>query len=999
MFNPANTPHFNLYIQGAPVSFKVVAFGGEEAISKLYRIEIDLVSERAVDLAGLLNEPAFLAFSPQQQGIHGLIREARQTGNRQHHHYYQLSLEPQLANLALRTNQRIFQRRNVQQIIATLLGEHGLFAHEFRLQDEHPERVYCVQYDESDLDFISRLCEEEGIHYHFEHSPGGHLLVFGDAQTAFLASGLSVGYHPDDSQVADRPVVKQFDLQLATRTSRVTRRDYNFEKPRIVFEGKASGDGQPDLEDYDYPGLFNNQGRGKQLSQISLERHRHDQRLALGQSDHPGLMAGTLFTLVDHPQGALNDLWLLTKVHHSGYQPQVLEELGDPDFAARAPGYRNQFVVAPWAVIQRPPLKHLKPRVLGSQTAVVTGPAGEEIHCDEYGRVKVQFHWDREGRFDEHSSCWVRVASNWAHDRYGSLVIPRIGMEVLVSFLEGDPDQPLIHGCLPHAVHRVPYDLPANKTRSVFKTRSSPGGGGYNELRIEDRKGAEQIYLHAERDQDIEVERNETHWVGNDRRKTIDHDELVHVRNDRTETVDHDETITVHNDRTEEVDGNERITVHKSRSKTIDKDEVDSIGKSWSVKVGRNKSETIGIGSIQNVGLGKMTNIGLGYSRNVGGMLGSIVGLTRVDQIGKTWSVTAGDKIEFICGDSTIVLMPDAIHIQAKDIHLKAQNRIHQDAPQKVHVNSGTAQPAPESDAMMPPPILFAAASLGAGAAAAKTGHGPVRSPNPGDGQTAVAGELPGMQARTGSMAVQVPAAAVSAPPVATGLGLGAVVDTLVAESPSLKEGVQGLLEQGWNIGFGTKGSGTYTQGIAREIVLDGGLRGNAIWTVQTLAQEVGHAAADLTTTLLSPRKVQQEILAATGVEIGLPEAVVATASPTAGPGHWVTVDDDYLGIANTGVLLFNRLTSMGDEGRLFGSEGKDFQNTMRDKVQEWRPLPKGAHPRAVEASAIRPYGEVRKVRQHYREAPDAWAVDGRSWHWQPVTADSALEAADHAKD
>ncbi len=216
-------------------------------------------------------------------------------------------------------------------------------------------------------------------------------------------------------------------------------------------------------------------------------------------------------------------------------------------------GYRNRFSATPWDIPYRPPLQHPKPRILGSQSAVVTGPQGEEIHCDQYGRVKVQFHWDREGQADDTTSCWLRVSSSWAGDRYGGIAIPRIGMEVLVTFLEGDPDQPLVSGCLYHAEHVVPYDLPANKTRTVFKTLSSPGGGGYNELRIEDRKGQEQIYIHAQKDWDENVEHDQKIRIGHERHDTVEANSYTELKAE--------EHRTTHADRKTEIRANDHLTV------------------------------------------------------------------------------------------------------------------------------------------------------------------------------------------------------------------------------------------------------------------------------------------------------------------------------------------------------------------------------------------------------------------------------------------------------
>ena len=459
----------------------------------------------------------------------------------------------------------------MQDIISRLLEEHGIQgdAYRFQLNASYPERIYCTQYDETDLHFIQRLCEEEGLHYHFEHSREGHVIVFGDDQTTFPQLA-QIGYSQGTGMVADEPVVKRFGLRVETRPSRVTRRDYDFEKPRLLMEAayKTPADPEqdqqkalePDLEDYDYPGRFTDRERGKQLSQINLERHRAEQQLADGLSDQPQLRSGHFMPLSGHARADWNDLWLLTEIHHEGKQPQVLEEGVTSDVKTEdgfTQGYRNHFKATPWQIIWRPQLNHIKPKVLGSQSAVVTGPQGEEIHCDQYGRIKVQFHWDREGQADDKTSCWLRVASSWGGDRYGGVAIPRVGMEVLLTFLEGDPDQPLVTGCLYHKEHEVPYELPAHKTRSVFKTLSSPGGGGYNELRIEDKKGEEQIYLHAQKDWDENIEHNQTVRVGNERHDTVEANSYSEFKAE--------EHRTTHSERKTEVKANDHLTVGTSQ--------------------------------------------------------------------------------------------------------------------------------------------------------------------------------------------------------------------------------------------------------------------------------------------------------------------------------------------------------------------------------------------------------------------------------------------------
>ncbi|AGI23090.1 hypothetical protein H681_06050 [Pseudomonas sp. ATCC 13867] len=572
MFAPANQTHFSLSIEGVQHDLQVLSFSGHEALNQPYCFALELVSERSdLDLEALLHKPAYLAFARSGQGIHGQIFRAAQGDSGKRLTRYQVTIVPRLAYLAFNVNQRIFQHLTVPEIIAQVLEGHGILADTYRFQlgpTVYPARDYCTQYDETDLAFVNRLCEEEGIHFHHVFSPDQHLLVFGDDQTSFPKLSRPTAYVQDTGLVADEPVVKRFEVQLNTRTSRVTRRDYDFEKPAVQMEAAyrpSLESPQPDLEDYDYPGRFVDRERGKHLSQRALERHRSDYLQAEGNSDQPMLVTGHFLPLSDHPRQEWNDLWLLTEIHHEGRQPQVLEESVTSDQRAHPgdfqQGYRNHFVAIPWNVHFRPALRHPKPRVLGSQTAVVTGPEGEEIHCDPYGRVKVQFFWDRQGQADDKTSCWLRVASSWASKGYGGIAIPRVGMEVLVSFLEGDPDQPLVSGCLYHAENRVPYTLPENKTRSLFKTNSYPGGGGFNELRIEDKKGQEQIFVHAQRDWDENIEHDQRIRIGHERHDTVEANSYSEFKAEEHRTTHGDRKVELRSDDHLTVGNNQHIRI------------------------------------------------------------------------------------------------------------------------------------------------------------------------------------------------------------------------------------------------------------------------------------------------------------------------------------------------------------------------------------------------------------------------------------------------------
>ena len=409
-----------------------------------------------------------------------------------------------------------------------------------------------------------------------------------------------------------------------------------------------------------------------------------------GQGNARNLAPGYLFNLTKYPRGDQNQQYLIEAADYRFEENVYRSDGGGGSGSAKRAGmdspttYRLAVDVVPSKVPYRSQRITPKPHTTGPQTAVVVGPPGEEIYTDEYGRVKVQFHWDRYGQMDENSSCWIRVSSPWAGSNYGGIHIPRIGQEVIVDFLNGDPDYPMITGRVYNAMQMPPWDLPANKTQSGFLTRSTKGGtpghglhnspGTANAIRFEDMAGKEQLWLHAQKDQLTEVENDEDKWVGQDRRKTIDRDEFNTIHRDRTEIVDRNEKINVHGWRTEEVDLDETITIHQNRiervdhdesvdigdnqtftvginrTKTVGRNEKDKIGNNWSIKVGKMETETVGIGHLQNIGVFKMVNIGAAYNINVGAMMATIVGVNQTARIGSEKSTTVGKKYELTVG-------------------------------------------------------------------------------------------------------------------------------------------------------------------------------------------------------------------------------------------------------------------------------------------------------------------------------------------------------------
>ncbi|AZE83281.1 VgrG protein [Pseudomonas orientalis] len=563
---------FKLMIPGVIANLQVLAFKGSECLDQPYFIQLQAVSENPdLDLEALLHQPVYLDLGEADQGLHGVVYAIGRDSAGARLTRYHLTLAPRLACLAHRRDQRVFQQRSVPQIIASVLEQHGILADAYAFELGpviYPPRPFCVQYGETDLHFIQRLCEEEGIHYHFRHSPDGHLLVFGDDQTVFQRLPMQRYCSTIDPMAATHGV-KRFDIRLETRSRRTVRRDHDFEHPSLRLQDASGCAPGSALEDYRYPAGFTRRARGSLLTRRSLERHQSDRHRASGSSDQPVLRSGHFLELQDHPDPACNDLWLLTSVRHEGYQPQVLEEAtGNTDTFA---GYRNRFTATPWRAVHRPPLKHPKASINGSQTATVTGPAGEEVHCDEYGRVKVRFHWDRLDRSDDKSSCWVRVATGWAGAGFGAMVIPRVGMEVLVTFLEGDPDQPVINGCLPNALHMPAFSLPQHKTRSVLRTCSVPGGVGSNELHLEDRRGEELIYLRAQRDLE----------------QHVGHDSRLQVFGERSEIIRGLSTVRLESGEQRHIEGDRSVVLKASDHLAVQGDSHTQVAQVMVIEAGQ----------------------------------------------------------------------------------------------------------------------------------------------------------------------------------------------------------------------------------------------------------------------------------------------------------------------------------------------------------------------------------------------------------------------------
>jgi len=735
---------------------------GVEELSGLFEFQIDLLSQsKSIDPKALLGKTSTVVVETQGQGkryLDGIVSGFGMHGQDTAANIsYRLTLRPWLWLATRRSDFKIFQDMTVPDIVQDVLGKYGHPLSK-KLTRAYRNRPYTVQYNESDYLFIARLCESEGIYWYFEHAAGSHTLVFADdvvGSHSPLPGGHVIPFHPlDKTALADKEHIFSWHIGQEVRPGQAWLDDYDFKKPRAdlaTMRKNPPGHSHDHYEQYLWPGNYTEFGDGETYTRLHMETGLAKQQRVQAQLTQRSIAPGYTFLLENYPRADQNRQYLVVSVsYHLEENPQSSRGAAGKADIESGSIQRFSMQVHPTSIPYRPELLTPKPRTMGPQTAVVVGPPGEEIWTDQYGRVKVQFHWDRLGAMDQNSSCWVRVSTSWAGPQFGAVFIPRIGMEVIIDHLNGDPDYPILTGCVYNAVNMPPWGLPGNATQSGILTRSSKGGAGgaglgagggdANALRFEDKKGAEQLWLHAQKDQLTEVENDEDKWVGQDRRKTVDRDETNHIGRDRTETVDHDETITVHNNRTERVDHNEKISIGDNRtedvglnetiaigknrvetvgdnetiaigknrtetvgnnesvsigdnrSKRIGKNESDSIGKNWSISVAKMKTESIGIGAMQNIGIFKMVNIGAAYNLNVGAVMMTNTGLLRMDSVGMNWSRNAGVNESLTVGaNHTTSAGQNIAHTAGQNIALAAGANSTSTAGANLSLTAGAA--------------------------------------------------------------------------------------------------------------------------------------------------------------------------------------------------------------------------------------------------------------------------------------------------------------------
>ena len=618
-------------------AFILASLRGEEHLSGLFHFALELRSQQIdLDFNRIVGQHATVTVE-MGDGVsryfNGVVGRFAQAGGDARFTTYHAELHPWLWLLTMTRDSRIFQNQTAPDIIETVFNDLGYTDYRNALSGSYAAREYCVQYQESAFDFVSRLMEDEGIFYFFEHDANKHTLVLADDRDAHADCPMraqarwmeKLMERPDDDVVTNCALIQQV-VPTAYMMD-----DFNFETPTTELLAKATGaSAQRTL--YEYPGGY----RAKQVGESKVDRRLHaqewPQKRLQGHGYCPTFTTGYQFTLSGHPRSDINGAYVLRWLSHT----------------ATPEGYTNAFEAFPINTPFRPPPVTPKPVIAGSQTALVVGKAGEEIWTDKYGRVKVQFHWDQQGKRDENSSCWIRVAQGWAGKGWGSQFLPRIGHEVIVSFLHGDPDYPIITGAVYNGQQTTPYALPGEQTKSTIKSHSSKGGGGFNEIRFEDKKSAEEIFVHAQKDVNVTIKENRTSTLekgndtltlqegnsalvldkGNRAIQVKNGNESHTVQGTRDLTIDGKETHRNQADFTQQVAGNFVLQV--------DGDLTLDVKGSLTIKAGQSITIKAGSDLTQEAGTSLTAKAGTSLTNQAGTSLTAKAGLGLTNQAGTT---------------------------------------------------------------------------------------------------------------------------------------------------------------------------------------------------------------------------------------------------------------------------------------------------------------------------------------------------------------------------
>ena len=688
---------------------ELVNLSGRESLGRPFQYDLEIVSsDFEIDPLGILGQLLTVKIGQKSNSavserfINGVVSQFSLTGYTGRYATYNASIVSWNWLLTRNSDCRIFQNKSVPDIIKEVFDGHGLSEYEDRLTASYRQWVYCVQYRETDFNFVNRLMEQEGIYYYFAHEQTKHTLILSDAISAHApmpAPHNNLASRLTETENADAEYVDSWTVDHRIQPGVFANNSFDFERPtaNLLRENAAPpGHDRDSFQIYDWQGDYVQGGDGETYSRIRIEELQAAHHVVQVSSKARGILTGGTFQLVDHPRDDQNIEYLVTES-----RLQLQNDLYEGQSGSEPAEYvQCSFTAIPSARVFRPRRVTPKPFVQGPQTAIVVGPAGEEIHVDDFGRVKVQFHWDRYGKNDDNSSCWIRVSQPWAGIGFGGVNIPRIGQEVIVDFLEGDPDQPIISGrvyngdSMPNASNAgrdtpAPAGLEAAKMMTSFKSNSLGGSGGYNEITMNDTGGEEGLFFKAQKD--------EIHNVGNDRMDTVGNDETLAVVNNRSRSVGVDETVEIGNnqtltvqvDRKRNVNGNESVTVAKLRDHTVGINEAITVGVAQEVTVGGLRTLTVGGPQETAIGLSHGESVGGNHSESVGGNQTSSVAKNRSATVkgndtlkidGKL-TIDVAEEITIKTGDASLYMKNDGtIQLKGKNITVKGSGKITIDA-------------------------------------------------------------------------------------------------------------------------------------------------------------------------------------------------------------------------------------------------------------------------------------------------------------------------------
>lgn len=655
---------------------------GADHVSQCFEFNVLAESfDPDIQSSDLLGEPVTVILHPDVHNpdlvrfFHGIVDQFRFEGNDDEDLFqYRLILRPKLWQLSKVTDNRIFQDVSVQNIVGTILDETGITDYRFDINGSARNvREYCVQFGETSLDFIQRLMEHEGVFYFFEFEEGKHTLVMTDNMTALppAGSGGTLRFEPNDLiDTQGEGVVSRFRRTDTMVSATHTLTDYNFETPSADLIARSENGGMhtgDEAERYTYPGHYMDSRIGSDVALVRIEENRALQYQIFARSNASAVWSGSLVSLYDYPRDSENQEYLILSTEYDILDGQYS---AGTDFD-RDVGILTNLRMVPSDRVFRPARTTPKPVMKGPQTARVVGPAGEEIYTDEYARVKVHFFWDRLGAGDEASTCWIRVSAGWAGAGWGFIHIPRIGQEVIVDFLDGDPDRPIITGRVYNAEQMPPYELPANATQSGWKSDSSKGGGGWNELRFEDFKGSEEVYFQAEKDHNELIKNNETRHIGNDFDENVVNNANQDIGVNRDETVGNNKTTSVGVNRTVDIGSNDTETVGIDRSLTVGANETISVGVNSTETIGANHSQTVGSNQTITVSRARTDTVGTIETRTVGAAQVNSIGTLRQMTVGATQSheIAASDNWDIGADQSVTVGANHSLSVGENSAH------------------------------------------------------------------------------------------------------------------------------------------------------------------------------------------------------------------------------------------------------------------------------------------------------------------------------------------